>query len=360
MRPFPVPHSLLSIHCGERSTCRMETFSRLDGIDGENMLKSKIRFFLMGLMAFVSVSLSGMHAMAAETIVASTVSLDGGYRIDDLDWNIGGGIFGPDVISELTWDDLEIYQIRGSGTLDIGNNVSPYTLHLRGMVGYGWIVDGENQDSDFDGDNRTDEFSRSNNEAGDGEVIDASAGIGPRFKVQTGKLAITPLVGFSYHEQNLTMTDGFQTLSRPDIDPLVQPTGPFDGLDSTYETQWYGPWVGLDVAMRPVEKFTLSGSFEYHWADFDAVGKWNLRTDLAQPKSFEHKADGDGVVLSLGGEYALTPKWSVHLNLDYRDWRAEDGIIRFFFASGNEVVQRLNEVNWQSRDVLLGATYRFL
>jgi hypothetical protein len=41
----------------------------------------------------------------------------GGYRVDDLNWNIAGDINGnnPNIISELTWDDLESYQLKFQG-----------------------------------------------------------------------------------------------------------------------------------------------------------------------------------------------------------------------------------------------------
>jgi hypothetical protein len=326
----------------------------------KRMRRSKIRFFIVGFLAIVTALLSEGQGASAESIDGLEFHLDAGYRIDELDWNISGSIDSSNIVSELTWDDLEIYQVRGGGKLDFGNEGAPFTVSLKGTVGYGWIVDGENQDSDFAGDNPTQEFSRSNNSSDDGDVFDVSAAIGPRLKVLPDKLAITPLAGFSYHEQNLTMTDGFQTLSRPEIDPRVPPTGPFAGLDSTYETQWYGPWIGLDVTLRPVERFMLSGSLEYHWVDFEAQANWNLRDDFAHPKSFEHEADGDGIVLALGGKYDLADQWAIHLNLDYQDWKAENGVIRFFSASGGDDVQRLNEVNWESHAVILGVTYRFL
>jgi len=290
---------------------------------------------------------------AAETVKDLEVGLSAGYRADELDWNIAGDINGenPNVLSDLTWEDLEIFQIKAKGEINVERKDFTYfTTYIRACVGYGWIVDGKNQDSDYLGDNRAFEFSRSNNGSDDGDVLDASVGAGPQFRVMSDRLAIIPLVGYSYHEQNLTMTDGVQTIPN---------YGPFSGLDSTYETQWDGPWLGIDLAFRPAENFTLKGSFEYHWADYKGEANWNLRTDLAHPKSFEHDADGDGVVLSFGGDYAFTNHLSIHLNLDYQDWKTDDGIDKTFLADGTVLVTRFNEVNWESYAVMLGMTYRF-
>jgi len=103
----------------------------------------------------------------------------GGYRRDDLDWSIAGDSSGnnPNILSELTWDDLESYQVKFQGNL-----VWPNIIALRGLADYGWISDGENQDSDYYGDNRTWEFSRSNNNSDDGDVWDVSLAIGYPFR----------------------------------------------------------------------------------------------------------------------------------------------------------------------------------
>lgn len=314
-----------------------------------------LRFLFLGFLALLSV----VAPAQADSADGLSFQIEAGYRMDELDWNIDGGAAGPNIISELEWDNLEIYQVRGTGELISTVEAAPFAILLKGSMTYGWIVDGENQDSDFAGDNRTLEYSRSNNSSDDGYVFDLSAGIGPRFTVLDEKLILTPLAGLSYHGQNLRMTEGNQTLSRPDIDPFVPPTGPFSGLDSTYETRWFGPWAGIDIEL-PLNRFSLYGSFEYHWVDFEADADWNLRNTLAHPKSFEHEAHGDGIILALGGNYHLTDRWSVHLNLDYREWKAENGEIRFFYAEGGGSTQGLNEVNWESWAAMFGVTYRFL
>lgn len=312
-----------------------------------------LRTLLLGFLALIF----SVAPTMADSIEDLSFQLEAGYRRDELDWNIGGGFTGPNIISELEWEDLEIYQIKTAGKLSIGNGAAPFDICLKGSMAYGWIVDGENQDSDFAGDNRTLEYSRSNNASDDGNVVDVSAGIGPQFKVLANRLTVTPLVGYSYHEQNLRMEDGFQTIA---TDGFTPPPGSFPGLDSTYDTRWRGPWTGVDLRVRPDEKFMFFGNFEYHWANFEAEADWNLRPDLAHPKSFEQDAEGEGILLALGSEYALSGNWAVQFLLNYQKWKARDGKIRFFTAEGGEGTQGLNEVNWESRAVMLGVTYRFL
>jgi hypothetical protein len=283
-----------------------------------------------------------------------------GYRRDDLDWNIAGNINGknPNILSELTWEDLESFQLKVQN-----KTVIPNILYFRAMFAYGWIYDGEVQDSDYLGDNRTFEFSRSNNSADDGDVLDASIGIGYPFRLGGNEIwTITPLVGYSYHEQNLTITDGNQTISTPGFTP---PLGPFSGLDSTYETEWQGPWIGLDMYFKAkkidywVKRIEPYLSFEYHWADYDAVANWNLREDFEHPKSFEHEADGDGWVLGLGLNYVIGPNFLLNLNYDYQSWSTDHGTDKVFFSDGTTAKTRLNEVNWTSNVFSLGLILRF-
>jgi hypothetical protein len=277
-----------------------------------------------------------------------------GYRVDDLDWNTAGDASGnnPNILSELTWDDLESYQVKIQG-----NVVLPNIIALKGSAGYGWIFDGDNQDSDYLGDNRTFEFSRSNNTADDGHVWDASLAIGYPFRFGRNIIGtITPLVGYSHHEQKLIITDGNQTI--PD-------SGPFPGLDSTYETEWKGPWAGFDLHFKAREIKTFAHrlepylSYEYHWTDYHAEADWNLRNDLAHPKSFEHDADGNGYVICAGLNIWLHHHFALNFNFDYQDWSTDDGTHRAFLADGSALETRLNKVNWTSYALSLGLSLRF-
>ena len=167
---------------------------------------------------------------------------------------------------------------------------------------------------------------------------------------------MAPVIGYSYHEQNLTITDGYQTFP---------PSGSFPGLDSTYETEWKGPWIGLDFTFRTDEKRKITPeietliSIEYHWADFYADADWNLRTDFAHPKSYEHEADGHGFILNMGLKFIFNYHWLLNVNLDYQNWSTDPGIIRFFKTDGTTPTQRLNEVKWTSTTIMAGIEYHF-
>lgn len=282
---------------------------------------------------------------------ANDISFEIGHRTDNLRWDIAG--ISPitnspvNVLSELKWQDLQIIQARLKAK---GYIARP--IYLKGSLGYGRIYSGSNQDSDFNGDNRTLEFSRSNNNAGSGTVWDLSAAVGYRsdYLVTSNGSGIMPVIGYSYNRQNLRLTDGFQT---------IPPTGPFPGLDSSYEAAWHGPWVGADLALKR-DSISLLGSFEYHFlTSYNADANWNLRTDLAHPVSFRHEANGSGVVASAGVNYSINERLSVLGTFDIQRWKTNPGTDTTFFPNGTSSATRLNEVVWDSYDLMLGIKYVF-
>jgi hypothetical protein len=281
-----------------------------------------------------------------------------GYRRDRFDWNIAGDLQGnnPNVLSELTWKDLIIHEVH----LDLRANLKK-SFVLKGSISYGVIVSGDNRDSDYSADNREMEFSRSINETDKGHTLDGQLGAGYRFQLVSESISVTSFAGYSYHQQYLSMTDGNQTITWAGGPPL----GTFGGLDSSYDAEWQGPWVGIEMILD-AEKFkktlppiSFYATWEYHWADYTAEADWNLREDFKHPKSFEHEADGSGMVASLGVCIRLSDRWSVILGYETEEWSTERGVDRVFLENDTIIETRLNEVNWSSDVIHFGCSVRF-
>lgn len=293
---------------------------------------------------------AGLPALAATPNTRVEGSLGVGYRRDGFNWTIAGNSSGtqPNILSALTWENMDSVQARAGGKITYKDE-----WVVRGSAAYGQTVTGENQDSDYLGDNYTLEFSRSNNKGG-GDMLDASLGIGRTFRLfdkSVGKfIYLTPLAGYALHRQNLTMTDGYQTWP---------PLGPFSGLKSTYNAEWKGPWLGVDARLQAGPKLSVIASVEYHWTDYVAEANWNLRPDLAHPVSFRHTARGHGYTATLGGSYPLANKWRLNVTLEHRNWTTNPGRDIIYFADGTRGETRLNVVNWESLGMMMEAAYRF-
>jgi len=324
------------------------------------------------LSAFLAVLLLLALASAVEADDLWTLELEvhAGYRSDRLDWQLAGAASGWDgqpvnILSELSWHAIEIEQAGIGGKLSRAHQAGVFFTYLRGRVDYGRITGGRSRDSDYAGNNRTREYSRSLHTPGGDQAFDAALGLGLQWRSGQERFAVAVLAGYSHHELNLRLRNGVQTISRPDLVPLYPakppPPGPIIGLDSTYKTRWRGPWAGIDLEIHPSQRFSLLAGVEYHRARYRALADWNLRGDLAHPVSFRHDADNaDGIVLRLGATCRLTSRWALTTDLTYQQWQAGPGTDRIFFAGGGaNTFSRLNEVNWSSTAANAGLSYRF-
>jgi hypothetical protein len=307
---------------------------------------------MMSMERFVVGTLLVMLASGVNAEGESNAAFEVGYRKVDLRWTIAGNDNGccPNILSELTWSDIQARQLKGSFDTTLNRRIM-----LEASAAYGIIVAGDNQDSDYYGDNRTYEFSRSNNDASDGSLIDLSVGVGLFLgrinddSVNRG-VKIYPKVGYSYHEQNFVMTKGYQTWP---------PTGKFSGLDSTYETVWQGPWLGLVLDFELSDNSYFGIEYQFHIAEYTAIANWNLRPDFEHPKSFEHTANGTGQILDITYKQRLNDSWGWGWGLLIENWDTDAGDAKYFFSDGSRGSTQLNEVIYSSSTLSIKADYFF-
>ncbi len=284
-------------------------------------------------------------------------SLGLGYSVSELNWNIAGSLAGtaPNILSELEWKDLNVAMLHAAGELSVDKQ-----LLLRGRAAYGEVISGDNQDSDYNGDDRSLEFSRSNNR-GDGQVIEASLGVGYQFwwyDNTAGRYArIIPMFGYAWRGQYLSISEGQQVIPASEA-------GPIANLNSSYDARWQGPWMGLSLLMDTSERTRVTLDVEYHFADYRAEANWNLRTDLDHPLSFLHETRGTGVVAALSVRHDLSANWALTARVESQRFEGDPGLDTINLidaASGalDPAVTRLNAVEWQSLGGMLALTRRF-
>jgi len=296
----------------------------------------------------------------ADSVRELSLQFETSIRQDEINWNIANPDGTANVWSELEWENLEIYEISFSGLMIVGNNTAPFATYLRSKFNYGWIVDGDVQDSDYVAHNRTNERSRSNSDANDGNVLDFSIAVGPQFKWFSDNFFIAPLIGYSYHEQNLVMKNGIQTVS--DYGFSI-PVGTIHSeLDSSYDTEWSSAWIGTDMSWHIGDKLIVNSSLEYHWhVDYNADAEWNLRNLHFHQANNEDKriyetTEAKGFAFNLSLQYSLNNNWSLNFGAAYQKWSVKDGTDQIDGDPSNKI---LNEVNWKSTKATIGVTYNF-
>jgi hypothetical protein len=269
---------------------------------------------------------------------AFNIDIGGGYRQDKFKWSIPGPNCSPNVLSEIEWRKLRIAQVEG--TLKY---VSCRNYAIRLDASFGRIYHGKMIDADFFENHRRGLFSLSENNAGKGHVYDLSAAVGYRATSTCGRFTATPLVGYSQYAQYLRAFDGHQI-----IDVCNGFTGRFDGLNSQYNTRWFGPWLGVDFEAQVERCAYLYGSVQWHMLTYRGHGKWNLRRDMGP---FVHKAYGYGYLAQLGGKWEIWNNWSLGIQGSYRMYRTKHGSerVRLFFEDESIILRtRFNGAQWHA------------
>ncbi|MBU0674798.1 MAG: TonB-dependent receptor [Proteobacteria bacterium] len=323
------------------------------------------KLFFLVLVALSLLFLLMPHSAGAENRNLRTeLTMAAGFSSGEFDWNIAGDLNGenPKILSELSWTDLSILQVGAQGRMILKKDHWKLGGVARGRLVYGAIVAGQNQDSDYDGDNRTREFSRSNNLSDSGGVWDVTLGVGPVFFLKGETFTISPLAGFSYHSQDLRMNDGYQTISEGGYAPagyVQQPVGPFHGLDSSYLAEWEGGWLGCDLEYISSDSLKVYGGVEVHLVHYHAEADWNLRPDLNHPVSFIQESDEAIGFREIVGVSLGEGRLRVKLEFNYERWHAQNGKDTVYFTDGSRAVTRLNEANWESLGGELGLILLF-
>ncbi len=270
-----------------------------------------------------------------------------------LQWNIAGGSDGPDVLSELTYEDVNFRQFTMASTLKFHRG---WLTNHELMVSFssGTANEGTVQDSDYDGNNRTQEYSRSYSSAVDSSMTDINIALARRVQMDRYQV-FRPIAGYTRKTQNMLMTEGVQTINTDDPAAI----GPFRGtLNSTYDTTWNAYWLGLGWSLE-LTHHQLSITANYAWLDYSAEADWNLREDFAHPKSFEQQATGGGYGLSVDYSYHFNQTVSLWLSWQQKDWNTDPGQDTVYFADGTRGTTQLNEVSWKESGLSTGMILRF-
>lgn len=296
---------------------------------------------------------------SAEPSPSTDISFDAslGWRQDQFQWNIAGYDGIPNILSELTWTDIRVWEGRLSGRAR-WMNAAALTVEWAG----GRIVDGRNQDSDYLGDGRSYEYSRTNNTADMGNTHELRLGAGYPFG-DPSDTVLTPALGWVLSSERLFMTKMKQTVSEdygvPGLVGQIPPVGSYSGLNSHYRHEWRGLWLGVESETVMAPRLVAVAALRYYpGLDYSAEADWNLRYELEHPVSFTHEATGKGWDFSIGFLHALDETMEVGAGLDWRRWRADGGTDRTHLYDGTRESTRLNEVTWNTLSLRVAFRFR--
>ena len=270
-----------------------------------------------------------------------------GYRRDHFRWSIG--IDGIDILSELTWRDLNIVEARGEASLTIWE-----CWRLWGEGAYGVILGGEGQDSDYWQSGRLDEFSRSLSEA-DGYVTHLIGGLGYRGSSSPfSAWGLMPLTGVAFDQIDLRDHAAIQVLYQG-----WMVDWPFEdqGTSGKYRADWLTWFMGLQGRWRPIPLVRILANLRGHVGIYRGYGNWVMRDDFDH---FKHRAAawavvGDGKIL-----FHCIPHGYIHLTAGAEYWATEkDGHERLEFSDGHVCFLNFREAQWIVLRAGAGFTFIF-
>lgn len=315
----------------------------------------------------IKVALCSLTVVAAQSAGASdlfdlNVSLDGAYRTDELNWDIGDNDIKK--LSALSYDDIRIYEIGTLVSAKVNSGMFE-GVYAEFDISWGTVDKGDATDKDWENPEDSSQVTNySSSDVKGDDVKDYSLALGYEFPLGDSGFSLTPMVGYSYHEQNLDIGGGATTLASvyDDDDNYSHSEVVNDPLPSeaaTYDTEWKGAWAGLEVQYIASDRDIFSVRAQYHDYDYDGVGNWILIDTLKHPKSFTHSADGDGYSVSANYARILTLNWDFIAGLNYKDFETDSGTEKDFLTDGTVLKQNFNGSTWESYSASVGVTYKF-
>ncbi len=320
-------------------------------------MKKQLLFSLLIIGSFQAQASSDWQAFSVPTLwqqlkVSPSILL--GDANGDFNWNIASdpsGLITPNVLSELSYDDLNIakWQFETLSELPLSPT---HSLISEFSIATGVIDEGVVRDSDYDQNNKGGEYSRSYSNPQGSKLLDYSFAAG--FSQQLShQWTIKGLLGYSFHEQSFNKKEGEQVLSADFRTPNV---GKFGGLNSSYEANWEGPWLGAQLGWQDRHQ-GFNFRFEHHMTEYYAEADWNLRSDFAHPKSFDHVATGQGTIARFEYQRHLNRSLGFMVRYQHERWEAKNGIDTVYFANQTTATTRLNHSKWNQSALSVGFKY---
>lgn len=219
-------------------------------------------------------------------------------------------------------------------------------LYFRGYADYANISHGKEKQTFYDANG--DMALRYEEQSHSGHMYDFLGGFGWNLPCLPDWFTFAPAGGYSQEVQSIES-------NRAKLRTPAGNQGRVSGRHSKLQTNWYGPWAGVDMAIR-YRGLKVGGTFEYHWATFHAtehqtaggscVNNCNTRNNF--------NAQGRGLVGVLSATQVFCNNWRFGFVGKLQYWKTRSGDYSF---DGEKL--RLNRFKWNSGSLVANIGYRF-
>jgi hypothetical protein len=320
---------------------------------------------------------SKMAAIAATTVVSisaysfadsEAVQIGLGYRQDSIKWKLEDfGVINPRADAHLHYRDLEIVLIGGKAKTNFGCNG-----YARVCFDYGWVLDGRLREKVELRDRSEAEHFRNNGvlvegdyatatiknrEKGNSYVWDLNFAVGYPIDCGCSSFQFAPMIGFSWDRQHLKFksnrdlnfsedfSDGSFVVAVDDSSSSDSSDFPFSSSSSssdssrrdssshrsTFQTSYWGPWVGFDVYYNCQSCWNVFGEFELHFGR--AERKANSRVGIDFLDGYSATKNFWGPTFRVGGNYNFCDCWYMEGAVSYLYWMSYGCRDRLYWSS---------------------------
>lgn len=255
-----------------------------------------------------------------------------GHRRDHFNWDTFVPSSPQRKIQEQ-WDRLSISVIEANGAIYYEETF------LLADFNYGWVCRGNHRFKNID--LPTKHTLQSFTSKTKGDVWDFSAGIGYQFNFCKCRYILAPVLGFSYHQQELK-NHHYHDLFLDS--PLVG--------RSRFTYHFCGPFVGLIFAHQWNADWQLYLDYRFHWIRFRA----NVHQDIGFIiKNHRTKSHLENEV-TLGTNYIFCENWLAGFKVNYRNLNTTK---KHGHSDHSDGKIRLGNLRWESLTITLDLGYSF-
>lgn len=312
------------------------------------MLLKKTQISLCSLVALNSALLPLSYSGEPLSPFEVTTQASQGYRVDKLVWSISGMNHYPNILSELTYKNVQIYQTR------FDTKIAYETYFAEIKIGVGIICNGDSQDSDYLRDNRNLEFSRSYATITGDYTLDNVFLIGKNFHLNQ-KHTLTGTFGYGVHTQQFRDQHGIQSLIVHNGYVIkINDDYWLRNLNSRYTSSWRGPQIGLRLTSNLTKKLQVFGEGDFLFPlDYSASAFWNLRR-----QHFTHNSSGIGYIAQLGSSYKIAKHWNIGTEYQLSKFYANGGTQGNFY-SGYQFNSPFRKAELTSQEIRLNFSFSY-
>ena len=291
----------------------------------------KYSFFLLAVL------LKGISANLYSVPFDTDLSLEIGYRYDDLSWTVTS-LPPSNILTEQKWGALQICQVTGKVEFTLDER-----FFFRAEGDYGLIAHGQKFLDERDLDNIVSFAEDGWLEAHTlGYVYDFSGGLGYVFPFFCNRFQCIPLVGYSYNVQHFN--DGRYS-------DKVYMLNFFEDAESHYTYRWMGPWIGCCFSYLFENTCRASIEYQFHWNLYRGKINDNL-TDNETELQKNNRIWGNDITLRLFSP--CWKCWTIGLVGNYKFSRGTDGDDKFEHENFT-----LEKVSWRTMSITLSALRYF-